>query len=192
MLTFTPSTPLQRNELSVSEKEHVLLTARQELASFYAATHQALGVNKDSQLPPAAYIFEIGYSTAQILMHRPFLNKTSCVTARLAVETTLDALADVTKNIMLYRKYYTFDAMPIYVIFHLARAAIAQLFASLFHGTRGKPSSALKLCLGALEEMHTTWPKRAQQAIQLVREVAARWNATWVLPLHHSGIPSSQ
>lgn len=187
MLISTYSTSLNFNKLSLSEKEHVLLMARKELADFHVRIHQAWGSNTDGQLPPGRYIFEIGYSTALILVHRPFLGKISSATAQLATETTFAASADVTKNINLYRKYYTFDTMPLYVIFHLTRAAIAQLFASLgARGAKRQPSTALKFCLAALEDMYATWPIRVRQAIQLIREVAARWKVTWVLPMQHS------
>lgn len=164
------------------------MTAREDLMQFYARTQQYWTANENGQKSPSRFVLDIAYSTSQILLHRPFLREFSPVTARIATEATATASLEVARSVALFRKSYSFANAPAFVLFHLLRAAIAQLFICLLRPSSGRrqPSVTLKVCLVALEEMYSTWPTRAAQAIHLVREVAARWKVTWALPMHHS------
>ena len=166
----------------------ILMRARRTLLDFYNDNYSSLKFDASFNVSPTTLIFQMSYTVCQILIHRPFLNDSSESIYKLAFRATSTACSNMSRLICSYRKISSFGMAPPFVVYHILRAALGNLLIVSSKETtlRKRIFPPLKICTDALEEMSSTWPVRVAEALNLIRQLAARWRVTWALPLHLS------
>lgn len=174
--------------MSNRKKNGYLMSARAALLSFQTRNYKVLTLTENGQTPETELVFQISYQVAQLAIHRPFLDNAAARTTRLALEATTTAANMISRIVKVYRKRYSFSNAPPFMIYHLLRAAMSHLLVVSIAGDtiRRQKFLPLDIILVSLEEMRLRYATRVDQAIWVIREVAAKWSVTWALPMHLS------
>jgi hypothetical protein len=83
----------------------------------------------------------------------------------------------------------SFCRAPFYVVHNILTAAIMHLLSATSSETtlRQQSITRFRVCVTALEDLQHTWP-RAQKSINLLQELANRWNVVFALPMRLSNV----
>ena len=175
------------DNLDFLQRNRLLIEARQTLLFFYNNLEDRLKYPNESTAKSAIF-FQMSYQMSLLLIHRPFLREDNQSTSfRLALRSMTGAASVMVRVIQIYRKSHKFQDAPPHVAHHILTASITHLLNTTSSTERLRRQSVgrFRICVQALEDMQMTW-KRARRAIQMLQELAKRWNVVSALPMHLS------
>lgn len=139
----------------------------------------------------SAVTLHLSYHTSVMLVHRPFLRHSEDIPEalrRLALSSTNSSAVAFVKLIRSADVAANMAKLPFFVVHHALTAGICHLFNATSNNPRLRRTSgrAVKSCAEAIEALAKRWHVRAEQALKVLRELAARWKVVWALPMHLS------
>lgn len=175
--------------LTFAEKNKLLMDARERVVTFHQEIDDRLRVGK---VLHSSYVacFQMSYQMSLILIHRPYLREPpDSVSYRLALRSMTTAATTIASLIRAYQKLESFERAPFYVVHNILTAAIMHLLSATSSETtlRQQSITRFRVCVAALEELQNTWP-RAKKSINLLQELANRWNVVFALPMRLSNV----
>ncbi|PYI02289.1 hypothetical protein BO78DRAFT_422652 [Aspergillus sclerotiicarbonarius CBS 121057] len=179
------------NDNDSSRKAKLLKNAHEALTSFYDRIDTRLHLPQtNNPIPRCVLYFHMSYHNSSLLIHRPFLRVSQDdIDAKLVSRSVREAADALSRLIRLHQKLIgDFKQAPPFLIQHVLSAGI--IFLSLATTGREsagrKPVNGLRDCFLALEEMQCTWELKARRAIEVLRQIAYRWEVVWALPMRLS------
>lgn len=174
-------------------KATLLHSAREELEAFF----KGFGESGDFVLAASnpinlrAVTLHLSYHTSMMLIHRPFIRMSEDVPQALrtlSLEAATTSAATLTRIIQRPDLAPSIPMLPFFTVHHVLTAGICHLFNVTAKDARLRRTSArrVKQCVKAIEQMAEQWTVRAEQALSVLRELAARWKVVWALPMHLS------
>ncbi|KAF7555036.1 hypothetical protein G7Z17_g2476 [Cylindrodendrum hubeiense] len=174
-------------ELNFTQRQRLLLEAREELLSFYRQLDSRVSLTGDVHSPNLIYL-HMSYNTTQLLIHRPYLKEDRQTSAyNLAVQSMSTAAGASARLIREHEKVASFENAPPFIAHSILTAAIALLLGATSADSTAKSQSIsrFRTCFKALGSMQARF-SRAKRAIILLRELAQRWNIVMALPIQYS------
>jgi hypothetical protein len=178
----------------MSQRVKLLGDAQAALLEFRKAMHISLKLTRTTS-KPSILVMHMSYAMSQLLIHRPYLHSEfrSTAVARSAMHTVNAAATTITRLLSMYFRYSDMASAPFFVTHHILSAGTVHLLNSTTNDSvlRRRSVARLKICFDALERMSKNKFDRPSHAISSLRQLAARWNAIYALPIKHSApIPS--
>jgi hypothetical protein len=165
------------------------MDARERVVTFHQEIDDRLRIGK---VLDSGYVacFQMSYQMSLILIHRPYLREPpDSASYRLALRSITTAATTMASLIRAYQKLESFGQAPFYVVHNILTAAIMHLLSATSSEAtlRQQSITRFRVCVAALEDLQHTWP-RAQKSINLLQELANRWNVVFALPMRLSNV----
>jgi len=173
----------------MSHRVKLLGDAQAALLEFRKVMHDSVKLTRTTT-NPIIITMHMSYAMSQLLIHRPYLHSEfrSTVVARSAMHTVNASATTITRLVGIYMRCSDLKSAPFFLTHHVLSAGTVHLLNSTSKdpALRRRSIARLKICFDALERLSKNSSDRASHAILSLRQLAARWNAIYALPLKHS------